>query len=76
MTDNTGYQYTHTLSATEVSILQSRGYRVSARVAFLDTGYNGEEVAPFSFADGTRRFLVWIDEAAAGDLVTKPDDQW
>ena len=68
-TDNTGYQYTHTLSATEVTTLQSRGYRVSARVAFLDTGYNGEESCTFSFADGTRRFLVWIDQTATGHLL-------
>ena len=64
---NIGYQYNHTITADDVSTLQSRGYRVSARVAFLDTTYNDSNSCNFSFSDGSKRFLSTSTSTAAAN---------
>lgn len=63
-----GYHYSHTINTSDVSTLQTRGYRVSARVAFFDTDYNGQPSCHFLFTDGSRTFLVWLDETSSNEL--------
>jgi hypothetical protein len=67
-TDQAGYSYTRSFTTSEISTLQSRGYRISARVAFLNTSYDGGNSCNFHFADGSRRFLVHIDETTNNKL--------